>query len=380
MKKGFIIFITVICFIIAIVIGVRFIMASPYKARIEVHEIGFNKNAQNYAYDKDVENNTVTLTESASEFDNYIYFIEPSTKDLYKIDKEFENKEVVINGEIEGFLFKNGKLYYLENEKLHCVDMSTMEDSELAGNYPDDYIKITDESIFFLNHKKRLFKADLTGQNAHKLCGGKISLYSIRGDKVFYTIHFKKIFQDYFLLYAMNDDGTNSHLLVNLDTDGWFDIVDNNVYFGRYIDNKIYRFSLLQPKIYQVNDIDYVYSLITSGDRIYYRTRRDLLVSNSLEGGGLTEIDTDVTYLNEPKNRDLIIYTKQYPDNEVKIYNPNNNEAVTLLSISQNTFVRPAIFDDNICLELIENHFPEENKTLQLYFYNFQGELMYTAE
>ncbi len=387
MKKRYVIIPIIVVVIVVFIIIVCTSLVAPYKGDIKPDEIKVYKESHEYMYDESEENDAEQLCTVAAEYENNIYYINPNTKNLCMIDMGFEKEKVFIEDNIEGFLFVDQKLYYATDEKFSVIDMNENEEIVIDGVYPNK-ITMTKNHIFFCDKNDRLFRVNIDGTNVQKLSSAKINHFFIRGDIIFYTKLINKIFERYNMIYAMNDDGTNERLLIDLDIDRWLEIVCNNIYISRHLSNSIYKFDLSNAKITKVNKIEYEYMFAINKDRLYYGTYEQSyvdsrLVSCDLNGENTRQIDDGGCYHPEIADEHVVIYYNQ--TDEIRFYNMEDEEVIIAYAASFDGDIIPVILDDMVCLRFGEyipdpDNEDESIRKERLRFYDFHGKLLYSID
>ncbi len=359
----------------------------PYKLHIALDDIKYYKKAYEYVYNEAKENASSKLCTTAMEKDDNIYFINPNTKILCCMNKSFEKEEVIIKEKIEGFLLRENRLYYSTINGFYYLDLNTNNTVEFEGVNPRN-IQITDQYIYFLNENCVLFRADQNGKNIRQLSNDKIGLYVVKGNKIFFARYYIKTLGQFGIISAMNDDGTNQNVLIDIDIDGIYDVRNNSIYFGRK-DKKLYRFNLLTQSMSQINSDDYWFNFIVTDERIYYGTNlvssnNDMLVSNNMDGKDEIIFDKSGDFTSLSVNDDYILYKKDTNVIEAKLVRISSSKKTTLFTSEDwGIEFNSTLLDDYICLYYDSSDLDSANNEVherKLLFYNYNGDLLYTIE
>lgn len=376
-KKWIVIILVIIAIIITVFFLIRLFIVPPYKVNIDPKDIHFYKEVNEYCYNMEDEEKATSLGTTALEYNDAVYYINPSTKTLYKADLAFQNERVVVNKDITGFAFKNNRLYYTTENNVYYMEIESSDAVELADVNPDNII-ITNEYVIFTDDKQHLYRSNLDGNNIIKLSDREICELFIKGDKVFYTDYHTRVFDSYVLLYAMNDDGSNHRLLIDIDMENGIYIDQNNVFFSR-CDGKIYRFDLQEKGIQTINDDRYSYGLFVFDSRLYYAEADNevVLISCNYYGEDKKVIDNNsAIFVIEGADNQYLVYERDSQGTSIVLCNIINGNKTLLYDKSIMTSV---LLNDSICLrhrEFGENNDPQDS----LLFFNYQGELLNIVE
>lgn len=357
----------------------------PYKADIDIGDINYYQNLSEYAYDTDKEMIAEPLSLSATAHENFIYYIDPETRYLYRVDNDFKNTEIVLNDKIEEFLIKNDELYYTTKEHLYKMNILNNETVEIGGVYPRQ-VNITDKYIYFLNKNEVLFRADLEGNNIERI-SGDVDYYIIKADKIFFTRFYSKTLEDYVVIHAMNDDGTNQHVLVDINTNGELYIQDNNVYFGR-IDKKIYRLNLLAGSLTQVNRYEFDYwtsRFQLADDHIYYGIYSNdfndqMLARDNINGEETKFYDNNGRFTPLAADENYIVYRKDYKETITMLYLIADDKAVQL--DTGGGFYEAVLLDNVVCVYSNWAYSDQDQIDYErsLMFFSYDGKLLYSVK
>ena len=217
------------------------IFDDTYMPKDRIEDIIFYENCSDYVYDASQENRFTVLQTESFKYEEKMFYIENGN--LYSEDLSSREGRNLISGDVESFAVVNGAVYYLTEEGL--LRTNTKNSIVLINNI-DDHARtvwVSADSIFFCNEDANICRTDKNGNNTVVISEKGINDFIIRDNKSFYTEVYYDGYDCYTLLYAMNADGTNDQMLVEMSVEE-FDVIDNVVYMTEAFEEKKYKLDL----------------------------------------------------------------------------------------------------------------------------------------
>ncbi len=231
---------------IALAIICIVIFDDTYMPKDNIEDIVYCKNCQDYVYDTNQENAFTKL--QAGQFKNKDETLYIENCNLY-LENLLEQNRRMLGSNVESFAVVNDTVYYLAEAELLRIDAENNNIvllDNINGNIRT--IWVSADNIFFCNENANICRVDKAGNNMAVVSDKNINDFIIRGDKIFYTDVFYDGFDCFTLLYAMNADGTNDQLLIEMSVDE-FNVVDNVVYITEDFKNKKYKLDLKRGEL-----------------------------------------------------------------------------------------------------------------------------------
>ncbi len=199
-----------------------------------------------------------------------------------------ESPVAAVNGNLPGNIvnyggaaFQDGWIYY-KNYDDGLLYKARTDGSGYEKLCDDDisYINVLGDWIYYVNESTTgIYKIKTDGTGRTELSSDEATDMIVSGDWIYYVN-----LSDEFFLYRMRTDGSDKTQL-NHDFSSDINVVGDTIYYSDYSVNNIVRIDIDGRNKVILNEIDACFTLVVSGNYIYYR--------NNSDGGKLYKIQLD---------------------------------------------------------------------------------------